>query len=33
MAYVIGVALILAVLIGLFLAALHLGFQAEEARL
>ena len=32
MAYVIGVALTLAVLIGLFLAALHLGFQAEEVR-
>jgi hypothetical protein len=32
MAYVIGVALILAVLIGLFLAALHPGFQAEEVR-
>jgi len=32
MAYVTGVALILAVLIGLSLAALHPGFQAEEVR-
>jgi len=32
MAYVSGVALTLTVLVGLFLAALHLGFQAEEVR-
>ena len=32
MAYVTGVALILAVLIGLFVAAPHPGFQPEEVR-